>query len=185
MFNSKNSLNFEPVIFKDFDFTNFWDDDEYALENYVEECPSDQMINSIEQELGYKLPASYIELIKIHNGGIPKNCCFPTTKKTSWAKDHVMISGIMAMGRIKNYSLCGNMGSQFMIDGWDYPAIGVYICDCPSAGHDMIMLDYSNCKEGEEPKVVHIDQELSYKKTFLAKNFETFIRGLVNEEIYN
>jgi hypothetical protein len=44
------------------------------------------------------------------------------------------------------------------------------------------MFDYSNCDKDEEPEVVHIDQESDYKKTFLAKDFETFIRGLVNEE---
>lgn len=32
-----------------------------------------------------------------------------------------------------------------MIDEWEYPAIGVAICDCPSAGHDMVFLDYRDC----------------------------------------
>ena len=45
----------------------------------------------------------------------------------------------------KSCSLCGELGSQFMIDEWEYPAIGVAICDCPSAGHDMIFLDYRDC----------------------------------------
>ena len=46
-------------MFDNFDFTNFWEDDAYAL-----------------QELGYKLPASYIWLMKQHNGGIPADTCF-------------------------------------------------------------------------------------------------------------
>jgi hypothetical protein len=172
-------------FFDDFDFTDFWDDDEYALEEYVEEYPSDELISSIEEELGYKLPASYIALMKLHNGGTPKKCCFPTAERTSWAEDHIKITGIMGIGRTKECSLCGDAGSQFMMDEWGYPDTGVYICDCPSAGHDMIMLDYSNCGKDGEPEVVHIDQELDYKKTFLAKDFETFIRGLVNESVYD
>jgi SMI1-KNR4 cell-wall len=166
------------------DFQDFWDDDEYALENYVEPPPTDALILEVEQELGYKLPAFYIGLMRQHNGGTPRNTCFPTTEPTSWADDHVAITGISGIGRDKIYSLCGQLGSQFMLDEWGYPPIGVCICDCPSAGHDMIMLDYSACGPAGEPTVVHVDQECDYKITFLAPNFETFVRGLVNEEEY-
>lgn len=169
-------------MFEGFDFTNFWVDSEYALKEYVSESPSDELIASVEQELGYKLPASYIWLMKQHNGGIPVNTCFPTDEPTSWADDHVAITGIFGIGREKTYSLCGEFGSQFMIEEWEYPAIGVAICDCPSAGHDMIFLDYRECGPDGEPKVVHVDQEWDYKITPLADSFEKFILGLVNEE---
>jgi hypothetical protein len=172
-------------IFNDFDFSDFWEDSDYSLKEYVEKSPTDKLIYSIEKELGYKLPVSYIQLMKLHNGGTPKNTCFPTATGTSWAEDHIAITGIMGIGRTKTYSLCGSLGSQFMIDEWDYPDIGVCICDCPSAGHDMIMLDYSKCGKDGEPAVVHIDQESDYKKTFLAKDFESFIRGLVSSDVYD
>lgn len=170
--------------FDGFDFTNFWDDCDYAIKAYVCDPPTDERIADIEQELGYKLPASYIWLMKRHNGGIPVNTCFPTSTPTSWAEDHVAISGIFGIGREKDYALCGSLGSQFMIDEWEYPAIGVAICDCPSAGHDMIFLDYRGCGPQGEPAVVHIDQESDYKITPLADNFEDFIRGLVSEDEY-
>lgn len=92
--------------FEDFDFTVFWDDDEYSLAEYVEDYPSDELIESIEKEIGgYKLPRSYIELMRMHNGGIPAKTCFPTKKATSWAEDHVAITGIMGIGRTRKYSL--------------------------------------------------------------------------------
>ena len=75
--------------------------------------------------------------MKQHNGGIPFNTCFPTDSPTNWAEDHIAITGIYGIGREKDYSLCGEIGSQFMIDEWGYPEIGVAICDCPSAGHDI------------------------------------------------
>ena len=170
----------EDKIFTDFDFSDFWDDCDYSLKQYVEEYPSDDLISSIEQELGYKLPASYIELMKLHNGGMTNKSCYPTNEE-----EYIAITGIMGIGRTKTYSICGELGSQFMIDEWGYPSIGVCICDCPSAGHDMIILDYSNCGKDGEPEVVHIDQESDFEKTFLAKDFETFIRGLVNEDEFD
>jgi len=32
-----------------------------------------------------------------------------------------------------------------MKNDWGYPDIGVAICDTPSAGHEMIFLDYREC----------------------------------------
>ena len=171
--------------FEGFDLTNFWDDNWYALKEYVSDPPSDELIASVEEELGYKLPAAYIWLMKQHNGGIPVNTCYPCDEPTCWADDHVAITGIFGIGREKSCSLCGELGSQFMIDEWEYPAIGVAICDCPSAGHDMIFLDYRACGPQGEPTVVHVDQENDYKITHLADSFEEFICGLEHESLYD
>ena len=172
------------TAFHNFDLKRFWNDSDYAIKAYIGAAPADELILSIEKELGYKLPVAYVELMKIHNGGIPFNTCFPTSKPTSWAADHIAISGVAGIGRTKTYSLCGERGSQFMIDEWGYPEIGICVCNCPSAGHDMIMLDYSACGKTGEPTVVHVDQESDYHITFLAENFESFIRGLVNKNQY-
>ena len=169
-------------IFRDFDLKNFWDDSDDAREEYVEKRPTPALIASVEKELGYKLPASYVELMQSQNGGIPRNTCFPTKTPTSWAEDHVAVTGILGIGRTKTYSLCGELGSKFMQEEWGYPDIGICVCDCPSAGHDMIMLDY---RKTGEPRVVHVDQESDYKITPLAKDFETFVRGLVPASVYD
>ena len=183
----KKKAKFVPgdTPFEGFDLTNFWDDNWYALKEYVSDPPSDELIASVEEELGYKLPAAYIWLMKQHNGGIPVNTCYPCDKPTCWSDDHVAITGIFGIGREKSCSLCGELGSQFMIDEWEYPAIGVAICDCPSAGHDMIFLDYRVCGPQGEPAVVHVDQENDYKITHLADSFEEFVRGLEHESLYD
>ena len=174
-------LNF----FKDFDFKGFWSECSYSARDYIGVIPDDEMIDSIEKELGYKLPGSYIQLMKLQNGGLANKSVFPTNEANSWADDHVAITGIMGIGRERIHSLCGEQGSQFMIDEWGYPAIGVYFADCPSAGHDMVLFDYSNCGKDGEPEIVHVDQENDYKKTFLAKDFETFVRNLKAEEEFD
>lgn len=177
-------LKEQDMFFKDFDFSTFWNDSEYSLENYVGEPPSDTLIHEIEQELGYKLPESYIWLMKQYNGGIPNKTEYLMSEATSWSENRIAITGIMGIGREKRYSLCGDAGNSLWVDIWEYPDIGIAICDCPSAGHDMIFLDYRECGKNGEPKVVHIDQEYDYKITMVAKNFESFIYGLVEEEEY-
>ena len=169
----------------DFDSSDFWEDSDYARSEYVEASVADAVIVEIERDLGFKLPASYLELMRTHNGGIPRRTCFPTQEPTSWAEDHVAITGIMGIGREKTYSLSGSLGSRFMQEEWGYPDWGVCICHCPSAGHDMVMLDYRRCGPLGDPEVVHVDQESDFKVTFLAKDFETFIRGLVHESRYD
>lgn len=156
---------------------NFWDDGEYALENYVSEPPTDQLIREVEEELGYKLPASYIYLMKRHNGGMPKKTFCPIDGSFP-----ATIEGIYGIGREKSYTLCGDMGTAFWLEEWEYPAIGIVICDTVSGGHDMVFLDYTECGRDGEPCVVDVDQESDYKKYLLANTFEEFIEKLSTAE---
>ena len=169
------------INFQGFDLERFWEESDYAQKEYVLPSLTDNAIAVVEERLGYKLPASYIKLMRYQNGGFPQRKFFATTEPTSWAEDHVAIHGIFGIGDSKTYSLCGELGSQFMKDEWGYPEIGVYFGDCPSAGHDMICLDYRQCQPNGEPQVVHVDEELNYKITFLAGTFEEFVRGLCDD----
>lgn len=47
----------------------------------------------------------------------------------------------------------------------------------------MICLDYSRNGKSGEPEVVYVDQDDDYKITFLAENFESFIKGLVGDDV--
>lgn len=164
-------------MFDHVDFNDFWDDDEYALENYVSPPPTDELIREVEDELGYQLPASYIAFMKRHNSGMPKKTCCPV--KNSFP---VIIEGFYGIGRDKANTLCGEMGTAFWLEEWEYPAIGVVICDTISGGHDMVFLDYTECGRDGEPCVVNVDQEANYRRKRLAGNFEEFIEKLSTEE---
>lgn len=170
---------------KDFDQYEFWEQSDYANKSYVDAPLTDELLYSIETELGYKLPTAYVELARIQNGGFPKRTSHRTSEPTSWARDHVSINGIFAIGRSKTYGLCARIGSRFMMEEWGYPPIGVYFADCPSAGHDMLCLDYLDCGPQGEPTIVHVDQNSDYKITFVAKDFATFIRGLELNDAFN
>ena len=173
------------TVFGDFDASRFWEDSQYAAENYVEVSPSDDAIAALEIQLGYKLPNSYIDLARVQNGGCPINTSCRTDTPTSWAEDHIAITGIYAIGKSAHYSLGGPMNTQFWVSEWGYPPIGVYFADCPSAGHDMIALDYRACGSDGEPTVVHVDQESGYKITKLANTFEEFIRKLEPDDNFS
>lgn len=174
-----------PSFPDDIDLQAFWDDDAYARDKITDVAPDDALVAQLEAELGYRLPASYLAFMRRHNGGTPRLSCFPTTEATSWAEDHVAITSFLSIGRARTYSLGGELGSRFMIEEWGYPDLGVYICDCPSAGHDMVALDYRVCGPLGEPQVVHIDQESDYRITLLAADFESFVRGLVDPEVFD
>ena len=166
-------------MFENFNFNDFWEESKYAQEKYEGSKITQEMIVDAENHLGYKLPASYIYLLNKRNGGIPTKFCCPTHTSTSWANNHVQINAIFGIDKTKYYSI---FRTGFWVDEWGYPDIGMAICDCPSAGHDMIFLDYRECGPQGEPTVVHVDQELNYKITILAKNFEEFIKLLTTED---
>ena len=64
----------------------------------------------------------------------------------------IAITGIDSIGGDKSCSLLGGFGSQFWVKEWGYPPIGVYFADCPSAGHDMLCLDYRACESSSRAK---------------------------------
>lgn len=177
----ENPSSQAEVIFHDYDFTNFWVNCKYSRDMYVEPSPDNNEVTEVEETLGYRLPKAYIELCqKTQNGGLVKKMKISTNKP--WPHNRVYISSIFSIGHTKTYSLAGSMGSKFWPEEWGYPTTGVYFADCPSGGHDMVCLDYSKCGPTGEPQVVHIDQEGNYRKTVIAKDFETFIRRLEYSE---
>ena len=158
---------------KDFNWTGFWKDTDYAFESYIGRDVTDEDIKNAEAELGYILPTAYIELLKNHNGGVVNKNCFINDDD-----DCVYITGIYGIDRDKKYSLLGEMGNEFWISKVKYPPIGIVVADTISGGHDMIFLDYRECGPTGEPEVVRVDQECDYSINLLADNFGDFIKNL-------
>ncbi len=161
---------------------DFWDDPFNDSDYFTGPMLTEEMVLGAEAKIGYKLPISYLRLIKIKNGGSLKRNCFPTQVSTSWAEDHVALSGIRGIGSewgIDSESL----GSREMITEWGCPDVGLIVGECPSAGHDVIMLDYGDCGREGEPRVIHVETETSGAPeiTVLAPDFEAFLYGLVED----
>lgn len=173
-------------IRKPLNIDNFWSNNEYYAENYVEKPLTDEIIAFTENKLGYKLPQSYIELMRIQNGGKPK--------KEYWynenAKENeiriIGIAGFFGIGSNKSNSIFGKFGNEFWFDEWEYPRdLGIIIADTESGGHDMIYLDYRKCVKEGEPKVSVCFAEYDNKIRVLANSFDEFITMLVTDQELN
>ena len=96
-----------PVAFQFWqrDITDFWESSEYAINMYVGRPLDDVTVRAVETELGYQLPASYIEFMKFQNGGVPRRTNHRTKVRTSWSHDHIAIHGVYSVGSEKICSL--------------------------------------------------------------------------------
>jgi hypothetical protein len=142
--------------------------------NFTAPDITDEMVALAEERLGVRLPASYVRLLRIQNGGEPVRHCYPMPFPTSWAEDHIDVGAILGIGGTRGIDAEVG-GSNYMIAEWGYPPIGVVICDTPSGGDDTVMLDYSS--SGPEPAVVYVDEDRVPQR--IADTFDEFLAKLI------
>jgi hypothetical protein len=142
-------------------------------------CPplTAKMVKAAEAKLGYRLPKSYVELLKVKNGGYLTRKCYPTTRCPRWADDHVAFDFVHGISADKGID--SRTGSQYLIREWGYPDVGVVIS---GDGHTAFMLDYSKCGTEGEPRVIWVDVETGGNDPYvavLAPDFSTFLSKLL------
>lgn len=135
-----------------------------------------EMVRAAETKLGYRLPSRYVEVLQEKNGGGLARRCIRTSAPTSWAPDHIKVNAILGVGGHEWSIDSDEGGSPYMITEWGYPSIGVVICEMPSAGHDAVMLDYSECGPEGEPRVTYVDDD--HSTLVLATSFSDFLEEL-------
>lgn len=150
----------------------FDNDSEYNKEFRFGEI-SDELIQRAEETIGWKLPASYRELLQFQNGGL-----IDDSLNESWLS---AIYGISPDPEKWN-------GLEAMFDNWknewEYPDIGIPFGETQSAGHDMYYMDFRVTDENGEPRIVRIDNESENEIHYVADNLVDFIRLILkNEEI--
>ena len=127
---------------------------------YVQPDLTDETIADAENEIGYKLPKEYLDLLKIQNGGYIRF----TLKDTL----HREISGIGPyFPSITNFEWL----SEY--EGLSFDTRGLFPFD--GDGHWNICLDYRNNKI--EPEVTYIDIESDYEK-LIAPTFRDYLNLL-------
>ena len=134
------------------------------------------MVTQAEKTLGYKLPQSYLDALREKNGGYLARSAFPTDRPTNWANNHVSCPDLMGVGG--EDGIDGETGSQYLIEEWDYPDIGIVFS---TEGHTAFMLDYSACGPQGEPRIIYVDTDPELEVFFLAPTFAAFVSGLVED----
>jgi hypothetical protein len=150
----------------------FWDT---SVSYRVQSPLTDEMLEAAERTLAVKLPRSYVDLLRVQNGGCTSSefTAFPTPQATSWAEDHVPFDDVagIAPANSTDRSLLDN---AYYLEEWGIPE-GLILLS--GDGHWWIALDYRRSGPQGEPNVLWFDTELG-ESLELARNFDDFVRRL-------
>ena len=158
-------------MYDNIDFGRLFDDQTEYGRKYDLGPFDESRLKDAEAYLGYKLPQSFVEFLKIRNGG-----------QLSEEYSECWLTAIYGLGESKDtaYSI------QDVFDEWKNdlgcPDIGVPFGETQSGGHDMFYLDYTVTDENGEPRVVLLDNECGNSMSFVANNFREFIEKVCRKE---
>src|SRR5262245_21704180 len=96
----------------------FWGDSQY----FTGPPFSDDLVRQLEQRCGYKLPATYLRLLRLRNGGSPRREYFHVEGLRGWDTGYLGIDSLRGVGD-HFWSIEANHEN--------YPRIGLIVCDTP------------------------------------------------------
>jgi len=140
---------------------------------------TDQLLAKAEERLRVRLPAEYVELLRIQNGGPTTGLAFPMRVRTTWADDHVPMEGLagIASNRFENphYNI---LQTEYITEEWGLPPKQILLT---GDGHWWLTLDY---RKSDEPAVTWLDVECG-EDIVVAPTFRAFLHGLVPESQFD
>lgn len=120
-------------MFDHIDIKDFWysssESNHHKLEPFSEE-----ELREIQQKIGYKLPESYIALLRVQNGGCPQNT---RVGDTGWEIDEF-------------YGINKDNSAFWENEGEFYPKIGVPICTTTNVFDsfaEFLEYEFGQCKD--------------------------------------
>lgn len=127
-------------------------------------------LKKVEETLGVKLPDSYIELMKLHNGG---DLAYSILHSGRVPDGEVEIENIRGIDLEE-----GIIESNYLVEEWEMEK-GLIIIS--GDGNYWLAFDYRNYA-GNEPAVVYIEEDAESKPKQVAKTFELFLKKLKQPE---
>lgn len=151
-------------MYNNIDFNKLFDNESEYGKKYNHGKLDDNRIKEVENTLECKLPNSYIELLRIQNGGyISENF------SECW------LTAIYGIGSSADSYYGLEKEFKNWQDEWKYPNIGIPFGETQSGGHDMYFMDYSVVDQNGEPRIVRVDNENDNTIYFVANSFQEFI----------
>jgi hypothetical protein len=148
----------------------FWAGGDYGVQPPL----TDETVREAERVLGVTLPSALLDLLRVQNGGTvaADHDAFPTSRPTSWSKDHVAFDALMGIGGLEQVTSL--LDTPYLVKEWGLPSPIVLLS---GDGHCWIGLDYRVCGPEGDPSVTWFDTELDTELT-LASDFRTFVEKL-------
>jgi hypothetical protein len=131
-------------------------------------------VTALEEELGIRLPASFLDLLRIQNGGYVR---FDGVLREAGDGAPTLYTVRSIGGISRSHSLSVNAMAESAAN-WEIPQ-GLVCFD--GDGHWWLGLDYRECGPDGEPPVVHIESD-DQRTEVVAPNFERFLAGLVQSD---
>ena len=162
---------------------DIWWEDAKVNPEKLENVVTDDIIERVEKKFGHKLPSSYIELIKKHNGGrLIKNYFLK-------GKYSFYLDAILGIPEVERNSINLEYETEVLkeeIQEWELQSAGyndVIVFGEDDTGHAQYIFDYSDLNENGEPKIALFDTEID-QKIVVANSFQELIENLkIQEEI--
>lgn len=148
----------------------FWGEGLYGVQPPL----NDAVVQDAERQLGVRLPASLLEILRVQNGGLVAESwnAFPTDGPTSWSENHVPLDDMMGIGR--HDGRLSLLDTAYLVEEWGLPSPLVLLS---GDGHCWIALDYRSCGQLGEPSVTWFDVEGDTELP-LATDFTAFVERL-------
>jgi len=152
---------------------------EFWGSNYYDHPPlTDEIVQEAERQLGVRLPAEYLSLLRIQNGGYTCGFGHPMSCPTTWADDHVPLDSLAGIVIDPNHRTAQNiLKTAYLTQEWGLPPRQVLLT---GDGHWWISLDY---RAGEVPSVVWLYVDLG-QDIQVAPSFAAFLDGLLPESAF-
>ncbi|WP_371648378.1 MULTISPECIES: SMI1/KNR4 family protein [unclassified Streptomyces] len=150
--------------------TTFWGESLFGVQPPL----TGAVVQDAERQLGVRLPASLLEILRVQNGGLVAELwnALPTDVPTSWSENHVPLDDMMGIGRHDGQPSL--LDSGYLVEEWGLPSPLVLLS---GDGHCWIALDYQTCGERGEPSVTWFDVDTDTELP-LATDFQTFVERL-------
>lgn len=158
-------------MYEKIDFSRLFDDESESGRGYKLGVFYESRIKEAEDFMGFRLPKSFVEFLKIRKGGLlggDYSECWLTAIRGLGESRHSANSIQDLFDVCKNDLQC--------------PDIGIPFGETQSAGHEMYYMDYTVVDEDGEPRIVLIDNEFGNEICFVANNFREFIEKVYRGE---